>query len=450
MGKLNIKEFYEAAIKEGKFSSKFFKGIKEISTEEELRNFIEEKVQPVAIEMGYNFSTDELVIYEKQMAKKITEQQLENISGGVDVKNLALGGIVSLMALGAGIIGTVNSASAELSAQEIVNSKKSLVDELNEEIEVPKAEESVAVEGQAAELQTREDQPQLQQTPDTNADLKMAKNAAKVETTNELESHKLTDEQKLYALKALNLQDAYALLRSGVIENLRLFGNISEIELKENGDRIYTADKGDAFAELLYMLYPSAAGVLNTTTNFKGRDSFVKYGNEMDLKLVAKFCSILNDYRNGKISTTDKKSDVYFPIKKIRNKMQYNKDQKELTGIFADFLNFYKFTFKEEGEEKIDLAQANFYGDFIETLFKCIEMETSKETKNDIEKLSAEIKNIGKFNEKKKKQEKLNALKVKIYPEYLTERILISYMIKKLNTKKEVQKLYQNIARELA
>ena len=87
----------------------------------------------------------------------------------------------------------------------------------------------------------------------------------------------LTDEQQLYVYKALNLQKAYALLKSGVVKNMRFYANIEKI-VTENGGRRYSGDKGDAFTELLYMLYPSPAGDLNTNTNFRGRDSFAMYG----------------------------------------------------------------------------------------------------------------------------------------------------------------------------
>jgi len=101
----------------------------------------------------------------------------------------------------------------------------------------------------------------------------------------------------LYTLETLNLQDSCALLQSGVIEDLCLFGNISNIELDENGNRVYTADHGDAFTELLYMLYPSNSGNLNVAGSGV-RENFSKFGR-IDSKLMAKFCAILNDYRGS-------------------------------------------------------------------------------------------------------------------------------------------------------
>ena len=45
MSKTVIKGFYEAAVAQKKFSKNFFNELKTISNEEELKNFIEKKVQ---------------------------------------------------------------------------------------------------------------------------------------------------------------------------------------------------------------------------------------------------------------------------------------------------------------------------------------------------------------------------------------------------------------------
>ena len=113
----DIKQFYKKAFIERKFSAELLIELRKISTENELENFIKEKIQPIANDMGYNFSTKELLLYEKEMAPNITEQQLENISGGINVKNLAAGGIVSLMALGAGVSGVLGSGNPPKASQ---------------------------------------------------------------------------------------------------------------------------------------------------------------------------------------------------------------------------------------------------------------------------------------------------------------------------------------------
>ena len=115
------------------------------------------------------------------------------------------------------------------------------------------------------------------------------------------------------------MQEAYTLLKSGVVENIRFYGNIVEI-VTVNGVRRYTADKGDVFIELLYMLYPSPAGVLNTDTGFRGRDSFAMHGG-MSLELAAKFFAILNDCRNKKIEIP---KNTTFTLKKDVGKESFH------------------------------------------------------------------------------------------------------------------------------
>ena len=129
------------------------------------------------------------------------------------------------------------------------------------------------------------------------------------------------------------MQEAYALLKSGVVENVRFCGDIKEIETV-NGNRRYTADKGDAFTELLYMLYPSPAGDLNTYTRFKGRDSFAIYGG-MSPEIAAKFFAILNDYRNNKIEIPKEFENV--TLKEIAGKVSFSYVNPEFIKVSPGF-----------------------------------------------------------------------------------------------------------------
>ena len=335
MFKNDIKDFYKAAVAQKEFNSDFWNEVREISTEGELKAFIEEKVQPVAKKMGYDFSTKDLLNYEKQMARRITEQQLEAVSGGVSAKNWALGGIFSLMALGAGIVGTTNYVSAELTTKEVAKSTEVMETAIAEEFEKSKI---WPIQDEKESEEAKEDEETSQASVDENvhkkditavdaeqstadgsdlkpeqvasdiSDLETTKAAVDIDPKEFFETRKLTDEQQLYVYEALNLQEAYALLKSGVVENVRFYGNIMEIETV-NGIRRYTSDKGDAFIELLYMLYPSPAGDLNTNTNFKGRDSFAMYGG-MSPEFTAKLFAILNDYRNSKIEIPEEFENI--------------------------------------------------------------------------------------------------------------------------------------------
>ena len=472
MSTKSIKNFYSSAIEQKKFSPEFWNELRKISTESELKSFIEGKVQPVAKKMGYVFSTAELLSYEEKVAKEITERQLEAVSGGVDVKNLALGGIISLMAIGAGVVGATSSASAELSTKEISGSSTTLETEIDKEIKVTKITEESKEDKKSD--QEQDDKGENGQKELENTDLKKVKKASKVDQSKIVETKKLTDEQKLYALEHLNLQEPFAFLQSGGIENFRFNGNASDLELDENGNRVYTADHGDAFTELLYMLYPSNAGNLNVAGGGV-RENFSKFGG-IDSKLMAKFCAILNDYRNGKISIKNKNDKIYFPLEKKQRQIQVN-NAKEAVGNLAKFLKHYGFTDEDliqkitvlknnKEESKVSFAKASLYGNFIENMFNCIEMEASDDIENKIKTLESEIakseKTLEKLkqnkqdksakiteNEINKKKEQIQNLKIN-YPKYLTERILMSYMIKTLNTEKDVENLYKNIATELS
>ena len=81
-----ISKFYEAAMAQKKFSPEFFNELREISNETELKAFIEKEVQPIAKSMDYNFSTEDFLNYEEEITQNLTEQQLENVGGGVNVK----------------------------------------------------------------------------------------------------------------------------------------------------------------------------------------------------------------------------------------------------------------------------------------------------------------------------------------------------------------------------
>ena len=507
--KNNIRDFYKTAVAQKEFNSDFWNEVREISTEGELKAFIEEKVQPVAKKMGYNFSTKELLNYEKQMAIRITEQQLDAVSGGVSAKNWALGGMFSLMALGAGIVGTTNSASAELTTQDVAKSTEvmraiidvniqasksrngdwlylvtdsnstealnltcSMLDSFLKEAGFNNLSEIQAIQaknaqGQILDIKLDKDLGKLfseskeilgklwgtwgkanakkikatksmyggwlylttdsnstetlnltysmlesflkeagfnsiyeiqaiqaknaqgkildvkldkdleklfseskeipgklwgtwgkanakKEIPDIDAeqtvaetpgsgaeqsttvgsalktekvasdisDLETTKAATDVDPKEVFETRQLlTDDQQLYAYEALNLQEAYALLKSGVVENVRFYGNIMEIETV-NSIRRYTSDKGDAFTELLYMLYPSPAGDLNTNTGFTGRDSFAMYGG-MSPELVAKLFAILNDCRNKKIEIPEEFENITLKKEFVRNNLSY-------------------------------------------------------------------------------------------------------------------------------
>lgn len=233
------------------------------------------------------------------------------------------------------------------------------------------------------------------------------------------DAEELINDQKLYILQALNLQDAYALLQSGVIENLRFSGDISRINLDESGIRIYAEDEGNAFTKLLYMLYPSNSGSLNLNDG-GNRISFSKYGG-IDPKTMAKFCVFLNDYRNGNISSIDipdSVSGVTF-FKNGKNKSWYfinNKENRLLKryGLINKDLNV-DFVLREE-DLPLDSDKLKLYTSFMMELKRSVDLENDE---------------------------------AEFYPKYLTEHILMSYVIETCEND-SVQQFYNEIVKQLS
>lgn len=393
-----ISKFYKNSLEKGDFNQEFFQELKGISTEMELKKFFEEKVIPIANKMGYDFSVEDFFTYEKEMMRKLSEQDLENISGGVNLGDWALKGTASLMALCTFIGSATNSVSA-LNLKEVANSSKVLEQVLKNN------DQEISVEQDSENSQSQEG-------------LQKVQDAASVDVPRIVNTSKLTLAQKLYVLKALNLQDAFVLLQSGVIPNLRFLGNISSISLDKLGRRIYPEDKGDAFTSLLCMLYPSNAGELNVNGGGSRLD-FSKY-NGISPELMAKFCVFLNDCRNN-MNTIETEIDTAISCNNLmklgRGNKQYFLDNAgtkllERYGLIEEKPGDYLPEGKTEDNKKLKL-----YISFMKILKDAVKLEKDANLQ---------------------------------YPEYLTEHILMSYMIKTLNNESDVQRFYNEVVKQIS
>ena len=219
MSKIDIKNFYKAAVERKEFNPDFWNEVREISTEGELKAFIEEKVQPVAKKMGYDFSTKDLLNYEKQMVRRITEQQLEAVSGGVSAKNWALGGIFSLMALGAGVVGTMNRTSALLTTKEVAKSTEIMETAITEEFENPKI---LPIQGEKEIEEAKEDK----ETSQTNVDESVHRKGVNIQVT------KSRSGDWLYLISDSNSTEPLILTRSMLDGFLREAGFDSIYEIQ--------------------------------------------------------------------------------------------------------------------------------------------------------------------------------------------------------------------------
>ena len=341
------------------------------------------------------------------------------------------------------------------------------------------------------------------------SDLVTAQAATDVDPKEVFETRKLNDEQQLYAYEALNLQEAYALLKSGVVENVRFCG-IDKIVI-EKGVRLYSEDSGDDFTELLCMLYPSPAGTLNTHTTLTGRDSFAMYGG-MSPELAAKFFAILNDCRSNKVEISEdfeniilkekidkgsfsyvnpefKKALAWLKVKGLLddkdiegaiNRAEELKEELETVNFKIEFIKGIPNeeadvdAYFSEQEEKLKKGPETNKAKLkiIEELKKLkknvlrsvkkrlnIQIKTYKEILKELNSKAESIKNseISKkakflihFINTMKKAADLEVTDDSSYPEYLTEHILMSYMCQTLNGSEDVQKLYREIAEQLS
>lgn len=163
-------EFYKALQEQKKLNSEFMTEIRKISNEDELKKFIEDKILPLAKDMGYDFSVEELLDFDKNITKEILDQDLENVSGGANLKNWVTGGLVAFTALGAGILGSTTITSATLTPKNVAESNTILKDTLNkgestksdvhseEDLEEGKNEEKLEKTQKETELKKKEKQ----------------------------------------------------------------------------------------------------------------------------------------------------------------------------------------------------------------------------------------------------------------------------------------------------
>lgn len=143
-----ISEFYKKLEQSGNLKPILKEKIQQIKNEEDLRKIIEDEIIPLSRKMGMNFTTDELMEYEKQVNKALSDTDLENISGGALSKDLFLGGLVSLMLFSSVYIPSTGATGTKcLTKQQTDQSQTETVDNINtamgtEEQQAPSTEEA--------------------------------------------------------------------------------------------------------------------------------------------------------------------------------------------------------------------------------------------------------------------------------------------------------------------
>ncbi len=110
-----IAKFYERIFFDVKLKDRIVEKAKKIETEEDLRKLIREEIMPLMKKFKVNFSEKELLEYEAESLKKLSKENLANISGGVSVKSVLLaGGLLSVGLLsGVGLSPTTHAMQVE-------------------------------------------------------------------------------------------------------------------------------------------------------------------------------------------------------------------------------------------------------------------------------------------------------------------------------------------------
>ena len=109
--KTEIAEFYKKVFSDFKLKERLEERVKKITNEEDFKKLIREEIIPLMKKYNVNFSEEDLLNYEKETLKEISNEDLENVSGGASIKSALLAGGTLSMALIGGI-GFASTASA--------------------------------------------------------------------------------------------------------------------------------------------------------------------------------------------------------------------------------------------------------------------------------------------------------------------------------------------------
>lgn len=99
--KMEIAEFYKKVFSDFKLKEKLEEKVKKITNEEDFKKLIREEIVPLMKKFKVNFSEEDLLNYEKETLKEISDEILENVNGGASIKAILLtGGLLSMVLLG--------------------------------------------------------------------------------------------------------------------------------------------------------------------------------------------------------------------------------------------------------------------------------------------------------------------------------------------------------------
>ena len=430
MNNVKIEKFYAEFLSDKKVQKDLEKDIKNVRNIYDLRKIINEKIMPPIKEKGLNISEKELLDYEKDSLKSLTEEDLVNINGGLSLNSVFLGGgLLSMIFLG---IGSINSqtASATVTGEQIKTSIQEMIEssniseenlstndspEIHEEIE-ENTEEDAEENVQREEVDNRENET----IPGVTLE------AAQQMTQNQIEGNERSTqaEQKTdnqYIMEALNLADPYILQVSGTVERFRfLDGNKTVVNFRDiGGDGVpmwdFKKDSGEGSANLMTTLFPSSAGVLSDGGGYGGMNPLSAINPTPEL--IAHILNFIHDYRNDTEENQNEKRDSFDEILKDLVRLKRSKKSAENQFLKVES-QFGKYKLTKTSKALDDAKKFKYYKTIAYVLKNVMYLiENQEENGSNIER---------------------------ILPKYTPERMIMAYFIHHFNDD-QVESFYDEV-----
>lgn len=417
MIKQDISKFYKEITDDKNLSVVLIGQIKRIENPEELLKFIEEKIIPQAKKMGYNISLGDLLNYEREHFGKLSEEELEDVSGGVSLRAFTAGSMAALSMFGS--LG-LDKASAMVSNTAVINQTNSVMSGLGLQ------------DGEMGEAQ--ENMTESEKAKDSDIKEKVVKAQDKLkEEVSKLQN----DDKRLYFLEALNTIEPYIFLQSSFLSNLRFYGNLDKlgVEKLEDGSfrRSYKDDEASGITGLVRFLFPSRTGSLSSEA--------CEIGKNLMQDIIPTVISCIYENRiNPKLELSpneeiekliaDFRSPDFFKVEKI-----YEKDgNKEKQSVNANVTEKKEICKKRINQTIESLQEKNSNNSFINLLESLRDQVQSLTPKN-----FSKIDNIIKILDKtlvllrRVKEALIEEKNNKDVPSYTTERVLMSFVLDTCN-----------------
>ena len=243
-----------------------------------MRDFFEQKVIPIAQSMGYDFSADDLIAYERSVIHELSDEELESIAGGISLKDASATLLSMLM-----LVENIHSMSSAMLPQNVIIESAGRLTGKSSSSQIKTAEEGNGTVAAATAASVTSEQEGL----------------SKSDVVESTEPCKSTGSQ--YVCRALNLLDPYAMRISGLTEHMRFFdGNTRSLATNSVDGRIpyrqYNRDKGDGSPNYMRTLFPSSGGNLSTAG---GSTDFARFTEDCkpSPELIAKIASYFYKFR---------------------------------------------------------------------------------------------------------------------------------------------------------